>query len=187
MLRYIQLSFCTFVLALGGCASTTTVQLNPAPQAPVCEISKVALILWRTQWRADQKDVPDREAAATDGLGEFFKKSACFKSTSLQRVPNDTRESAEAMVAKATTRFEKVVLIVVRELGPTVKLGASLALIEGETQVDLEVLEYTSAQVAPRAFTVQWRSGGAGVIKGVATLPLDIQAALAAGLQPSLR
>jgi len=138
-------------------------------------------------FRFDQKDVSERETAATDRLGELFKKSACFKSTSLQRVPNDTRESAEAMVSEAMTRYDKVVLIVVRELGPTVKLGASLALIEGATQVDLEVLEYTSAQVTPRAFAVQWRSGGAGVIKGVATLPQDIQAALAAGFQPSPR
>jgi hypothetical protein len=36
----------------------------------------------------------------------------------------------------------------------------------------------------PRAFTVQWRNGGPGVVKGVATLAQDLQAALAAALQP---
>jgi len=34
---------------------------------------------------------------------------------------------------------------------------------------------------------VHWAHGGPGVIKGVATLPQDMQAALAAGLQPGSR
>lgn len=37
----------------------------------------------------------------------------------------------------------------------------------------------------PRAFTVHWRHGGPGVVKGVASLPADMDAALRAGLQPA--
>ena len=78
-------------------------------------------------------------------------------------------------------------MIAVRELGPIVKIGASLALVEGGTEVVLYVSEYEATKPAPRTFTVQWRNGGPGVLKGVATLPKDMQAALAAGLQPPTR
>ena len=187
MIRLLLLIFAVLLLALGGCASTTTVQLNPSPQEPVCGSSTKALILWGTQWRADQKDVPAREAAAAEGLTQFFERSECFKSASLQRLPQDSWESSQAKAAEAMSRYEKVVLIAVRELGPTVKIGASLALVEGGTEVVLEVSEFTSGKSAPRTFTAQWRSGGPGVVKGVATLPQDIQAALAAALQPPAR
>jgi hypothetical protein len=90
-------------------------------------------------------------------------------------------------VASAISRNEKVVLIVVRELGPTVKIGASLALVEGGTEVVLDVSVYELAIPTPRTFNVQWRRGGPGVVKGVATLPQDLQAALTAGLQPHAR
>ena len=175
------------LLAVGGCASTTTAQLSPSPQEPVCAASATALILWKPQWRADQKDVLAREAAAADGLSQFFEKSGCFKSASLERLPQASEETAQATAADATKRNEKVVLIAVRELGPTVKIGASLALVEGSTEVVLGVSEFIPGKTGPRTFTVQWRSGGPGVLKGVASLPQDIQAALAAGLQPPVR
>lgn len=175
------------LLAVAGCASTTTSQLVPAPQSPVCQSAAKALILWTPQWRPDQKDVAAREAAAADGLGQFFEKSGCFASASLRRLPSDARQAVQAAVAEAATRNEKVVLVTVRELGPTVKLGASLALVEGGTEVVLDLSEYEPARPVPRTFTVQWRSGGPGVVRGVATLPQDLQSALAAGLQPSAR
>lgn len=90
-------------------------------------------------------------------------------------------------MAEARTRNEKVVLIVVRELGPTVKIGASIALVEGGTEVVLDLSEYEPNKPEPRTFTVRWRSGGPGTLKGVATLPQDMQAALEAGLQPPAR
>ena len=143
--------------------------------------------MWVTRWREDQKDVLDREAAATDGLRQFFENSGCFKSATLQRLPQNLRESVQVIAFEATGRYEKVVIITVRELGPTVKIGESLALVNGGTEVILEVSEYMQANIAPRTFTVYWRNGGPGVIKGVASLPQDIQAALAAGLQPHAR
>ncbi|MEY3125752.1 MAG: hypothetical protein RLZZ573_2272, partial [Pseudomonadota bacterium] len=84
-------------------------------------------------------------------------------------------------------RHDKVVLITVRELGPIIKIGASLAMVEGGTEVVLGVSEFMHSKTDPRTFTVQWRSGGPGVLKGVATLVQDMQAALAAGLQPAVR
>jgi hypothetical protein len=146
-----------------------------------------AVVLWVAQWRPDQKDVLAREAAAADGLGQFFEKSGCFKSTTLRRLHENSTEAIQGTVADATTSNELVILISVRELGPTVKIGSSLALVEGATEVVLDLSEYVPTKPAPRAFTVQWRNGGPGVIKGVATLPKDMQAALAAGLQPPAR
>ncbi|MEK6786594.1 MAG: hypothetical protein AABY61_14045 [Nitrospirota bacterium] len=72
------------------------------------------------------------------------------------------------------------------ELGPVIKLLSSLALVEGGTEVVLQVAEYIPpAEALNRTFTVHWRNGGPGVVKGVATLPKDMQAALVMGLQPN--
>lgn len=142
------------------------------------------MILWAAEWRPDQKDVLAREAAAADGLARFFEKSGCFSSAALRRLPEISKEAIEGTVAEAATRNEKLVLISVRELGPTVMIGSSLALVDGATEVVLDFSEYEPTRPVPRTFTVQWRSGGPGVLKGVATLPQDMQAALAAGLQP---
>jgi len=174
------------LIALSGCTATTSSRLIPSPQAPVCQSNAKALILWATQWRADQKDIAARESAAALGIGEFFNGSGCFSSASITRLPQYSTASVQAAVTNAGTRYDKIVLVAVRELGPTVRIGGSLALVEGGTEVVLDVSEYTPARPAPRTFSVEWRSGGPGVIKGVATLPHDLQQALASALQPSL-
>ena len=174
-------------LALAGCASTTTARLVPSPQPPVCQPGAAALVLWAPQWRADQKDVPAREAAAAQGLDRFFATSGCFGSVTVRRVPPNAPAFVSDALAEARAREQPVVVIAVRELGPTLAIGASLALVEGGTEVVLDVTAHEPAGAAPRTFTVQWRSGGAGVVKGVASLPHDLQAALVVGLQPAAK
>lgn len=185
MLRFQYLSSFIILFAVGGCASTTSASLRPSPQEPVCAASATALILWRPEWRVDQKDVLAREAAAGDGLAGFFEQSGCFGSASVERLSDMSEDEARAASADAATKNEKVVLIEVRELGPIVKIGASAALVEGGTEVVLSISEFVRGGSSSREFTVHWRSGGPGVIKGIASLPQDMQAALAAGLQPS--
>lgn len=175
------------LLAVGGCASTTTVDLVPSPQAPVCDATAHALLLWAPQWRPDQKDVADREAAAADGLGRFVATAGCFASATLRRVPGSAAERARHAATEADAGQQTVVLITVRELGPTLRLGASPALVDGATEVVLDVAVSTPAQPAARRFSLRWRSGGPGVVKGVASLADDLRAALAAGLQPAAR
>jgi hypothetical protein len=87
---------------------------------------------------------------------------------------------------EAGLRPDKGVVITLRELGPILKLGHSAALVEGGTEVVLEVDEFTLARAGqpPRHLRLHWRHGGPGVVKGVATLAQDLQAALAAALQP---
>lgn len=137
-----------------------------------------------TDWRADQKDVPAREAAASEGITHFFAQSSCFASTLVERVPQPSPSLIEATVISADALYDRLIVITVRELGPILKIGSSAALVEGGTEVVLDVSEYKLPDPLPRKFSIHWRHGGPGVVKGVASLPQNMQAALAAGLQP---
>ena len=168
---------------LAGCASTR-VSLTPPGQAPVCDRTATALVLWSPHWRADQKDVAAREAAAAAGLDRFVAESGCFAGSTLRRLTDPGPASVEAALAGTSTAVNAVVVIGVRELGPVVRLG-SAALVEGGTEVVLHVVAHDGPQRARRReFTVHWQHGGPGVVKGVASLSADMQAALVAGLQP---
>ena len=132
------------------------------------------------------KDVPEREAAAEAGLKEFLESSSCFSRSELRRLLNMTPSVITTEAALANGPFDKVVMITVRELRPVIKLLASLALIDGGTEVVLHIAEYVLPSEKPaRAFTVHWQNGGPGVIKSAASLPQDMQDALVYGLQPS--
>lgn len=181
----------TAVLAsLGGafltaCASTS-VTLSPSPQAPVCDLSATALVLWAPRWRPDQKDVTARELAAASGLASFFAGSGCFAGAELRRVSDLGPAAVDAALGASGRAFDAVVTIAVRELGPVVELLSSASLVEGGTEVVLQVGACRlQPPMQPRAFTVHWRHGGPGVVKGVASLPADMDAALRAGLQPA--
>ena len=165
---------------LSACASTTTVTLTPPDQAPVCQpqADLKASVLWRTDWRPNQKDVPEREAAASQGIADFFAHAKCFRSTSVARAHSGRHGSA------VPPESDLLVVLTVRELGPIVKLLSSAALVEGGTEVVIDVAQYRAGKVEPdRKFTIQWRDGGPGVVKGVQSLPADLTAALKAGLQ----
>ncbi len=172
-------------LLLSACASTE-VTLSPSPQAQVCDHSATALVLWAPQWRPDQKDVAAREEAAASGLSSFFAGSGCFARAELRRVSNLSPSTVNAELGSSNSQFNTVVTIAVRELGPVVKLLSSASLVEGGTEVVLQVTsrQLQSANQASE-FTVQWRHGGPGVVKGVASLPSDISAALRSGLRPA--
>jgi hypothetical protein len=173
---------------LAACASTT-VTFSPTAPAPVCDPKAAALVLWAPQWRADQKDVAAREAAAAEGIGRFFAESRCFARTEVRRVDGvAAADAAAAQAARAAAEgwVDAVVTLQVRELGPVVKLLSSAALLEGGTEVVLQVSTRAPQARAPaREFSVHWRDGGPGVVKGVASLPSDMAAALRAALQPS--
>lgn len=170
---------------LAGCASTV-VTLTPSPQAPVCDRTATALVLWAPQWRADQKDVAAREAAAASGLSSFFAGSGCFARAELRRVSDLSPAAVSSAVAASGGQFNTVVSIAVREFGPVVKLLSSAAVMEGGTEVVLQIGARSPQAGGPaREFTVHWRNGGPGVVKGVASLPDDMGSALRAALQPA--
>jgi len=183
--------FVSFFL-FGGCASTT-VDLSPAPPASArCQLPGeriTALVLWGPRWRPDQKDVPLREAAAEKGIKAFFAGSSCFTQTLVRRVPLDAPIATarlDQFIAEASPKPDRVLTIAVRELGPIVKLLASLALVEGGTDVLLDMSSYNSVNPGSRFdFSVHWQHGGSWVLKGTGTLREDIQSALAAALKPN--
>lgn len=179
----LTVGLCSVLLA--ACASTN-LTLSPSPQAPVCDRSNSALVLWAPQWRPDQKDVAAREESAASGLSSFFASSGCFARTELRRVSSLSPSAVNTELAASGGQFNAVVTIAIRELGPVVKLLSSALLVEGGTEA---VLQVTARQLQPssqpREFTVHWRHGGPGVVKGVASLPDDMSAALRSGLQPA--
>lgn len=178
------LGTCLCAALLAACSSTA-VTLTPAPQPPVCNHGATALVLWAPQWRADQKDAAAREQSAATGLSTFFADSGCFARTELRRVGNLSPATVSSELAATGGPFDAVVTIGVRELGPVVKLLSSAALVEGGTEVVLQVSARSpQAAVQAREFTVHWRSTGPGVVKGVSGLPSDMAAALRSGLQP---
>lgn len=167
-------------VALAGCAATTTVTRTPPDAAPVCAPASEAKVsvVWRTQWRPDQKDVPEREAAAAEGIRAFFAQGRCFRSATVLRA-DASPGPAGAQAGEAGPRL----VLTVRELGPTVKLLSSAALVEGGTEVVFDVALFDGGgQPVRRPYAVRWADGGPGVIKGVASLAGDMAAALAAGL-----
>jgi len=165
---------------MAGC-SATVATLNPSPQKPVCERTSSALVLWDTQWRQDQKDIAEREFAAETGLRQFLVHSGCFAHSELRRMNiNDL-----GPLKGSDDRFDKVIVISVREIGPIVMLFSAEGMIEGGTEVVLNITEYAPPELNPkRQFTVNWFNGGGFVIKGVESLPNDMQEALRAGMKP---
>lgn len=170
---------------LAACASTS-VSIVPGLQTPVCERSATALVAWAPQWRPDQKDVVARDDAALAGIQAFFAKSDCFSQVELLRIEQISPEALRSAAIRSRLAFSRVIGIEVLELGPVVKLLSSAALLEGGTEVVLQITEYSPETLAEqRRFLVHWRNGGPGVIKGVASLPKDMEDAMNAGFKSS--
>ena len=180
MIQGVHLIQGVIVTLLGACTATTTVTLSPPDQAPVCQPQSElrASVLWTTDWRPDQKDVPQREAAAARGITDFFAGATCFRSAAVARALPGRRASDVA------DGSDLLLVLTVRELGPTVRLLSSAALVEGATDVVIDVAQYKRGKSEPdRQFSIHWRDGGPGIVKGVQSLPSDIAAALRAGLR----
>lgn len=168
--------------ALAGCASTS-VTIDPPQPPTVCDAGARALVLWAPRWRPGQKDVAQREAAAESGLRRFLATSGCFGAAELQRFAGDAAAHVGTLPPARRGRFDKLLAVRVLELGPVVKLLSSALLVEGGTVVELEITEFDGPSAAEaRRFTVAWRHGGPGIVKGVAGLPDDLAAALRSAL-----
>lgn len=177
--------------ALSGCASTTIDVTGQALQAPLCGSASAAsasasvAVLWGPLWRPDQKEPPLREATALKGIQQFFATQRCLKDVAIQRIaiPAQGERLSDAalldMAKTLTPHADKVILIVVRELGPKLRIGLP-TLVEGGTEVVVDV-RVVDAQRQAREATVQthWQMGGPFYVKGVKTLDQDMQAALA--------
>ena len=184
----------TFLVILSGCASTKVETTGAAMHVPFCREGAgmlSALVYWGPQWRSDQKEPERREAAALRGIESFFTGSACVARFEVRRLPGERMAevpSDEALLKPASAaapRLDKVRVIVVRELGPVLRIGIP-SIVEGGTEVVLELrlldVPTSSAQANVRT---HWSNGGTFVIKGVGSLERDMGAALAAALTPA--
>jgi len=181
--------------ALFGCASTKVDTSGAAPKESLCQSGSgqlSVLVLWGPIWRPNQKDVPLREEAAQRGLEEFFANSGCFTKVDIRRlsggrsaiVPSDHELLSLASAASPTP--DRLLVVAVRELGPIIRLFGLPALVEGGTDVvlELKVLDVRTGE-SLADFRTHWQNGGPFVIKGVKTLPQDMTSALEAALTPA--
>lgn len=177
---------------LSGCASTTVESTGQAMQAPLCgsaaaPASASVAVLWGPSWRPDQKEPPLREAAALRGIQQFFATQRCLTDVAIARIdiPAQGALSDAALLDKAkalTPHADKAVLIVVRELGPLLRIGLP-TLVEGGTEVVVAVRVVDARrQVSEAQVQTHWHKGGPFYIQGVKTLDQDMQAALASVL-----
>lgn len=184
-------------LMLASCASTKFETTGSAPTQALCQVDGQklsALVLWGPQWRPDQKDVPLREEAARAGIERFLSSSGCFAAYEVRRlaaagaVQAPSIDQLLALAASTAPKPDRVLAITVRELGPTVKLLSSAALLEGGTEVVLGITVVDAGNGALLANRqTHWQNGGAMVVKGTASLPRDMSAALGVSLGQAVR
>lgn len=179
--------------ALSGCASTTISSTGMPMQQPLCsspsqvaaDTSVSVAVLWGPWWRPDQKEPPLREAAALKGIQQFFATQRCVTDVAIQRIAipaqrEQLSDTALLDMAKALSpHTDRAILIVVRELGPKLRIGLP-TLVEGGTEVvvDVRVVD-ARRQVSEAVVQTHWQKGGPFYVKGVKTLDQDMQAALA--------
>ena len=181
------------LVILSGCASTKVETTGARMHEPFCTESGgkwSALVYWGPQWRSDQKEPERREAAALRGIESFFADSACVARFEVRRLPGERMAEAPSdeallkLASAAMPKADKVLVIVVRELGPILRIGIP-SIVEGGTEVVLELrlldVPTSSAQANVRT---HWWNGGTFVVKGVGSLERDMSAALAAALIP---
>lgn len=176
--------------ALLGCASTKVDTSGAGMKEPFCRdgsVKRSALVYWGPRWRPDQKEPALREAAAQRGIEQFFAGLSCVALVDLRRMPSgDIPSDAELLrLAGGAPAPDRVVLIVVRELGPKLVIGIP-ALVEGGTEVliDVRVFDVRGARSLAEVRT-HWQNGGTFVIKGVGSLDQDMNAALTVALMPA--
>ena len=187
-------SLAVLCLALVGCASTKVETTGTTLKEPLCKADQPkvsALVYWGPQWRPDQKEPERREAAASRGIEFFFAGSDCVSRFDVRRLPGErmaetpSDETLLKLASAAAPKPDKVVVVVVRELGPVLRIGIP-SIVEGGTEVVLELrlldVPTSSAQADVRT---HWRNGGTFVVKGVGSLERDMSAALAAALEPA--
>lgn len=184
--------------ALAGCASTTVASTGQALPSPLCgsasaghattaSVAVAVAVLWGPSWRPDQKEPALREAAALRGIQQFFATQRCLRDVAIARtdIPAQGELSDATLLDQAkalTPGADKVVLIVVKELGPLLRIGLP-TLVEGGTEVVAEVRVVDARRrVAEARLQTHWHKGGPFYIQGVKTLDQDMQAALSATL-----
>jgi hypothetical protein len=176
-----------------GCATTHFETAGDTLSQPLCQIMDrkfSALVLWGPVWRENQKDVPLREEAALRGIEDFA--ATCFGTVTIHRLKGGrlaetpTDEQVRALAAKEVLPPDRVLIVIVRELGPVIQILGPVAALGGGTEVVLE-LQTRDPRSGEQIVKLQtnWHNGGSFVIKSTKTLPQDMRSALEAVLAPA--
>lgn len=173
------------VLSMAGCASTRVEISGAKLEHPLCaSVNRpVKVVLaWLPQWRSDQKEPAVREDLAQRGIQGFLAQHRCLRATGLRRLPSGSAMPSDAelveMANGTAPRADLALLIVVRELGPTLAIGLPVP-VEGATEVLVDVRALDVATTARLAvLRTSWRNGGPFVVKGIDTLDEDLTEAL---------
>ena len=192
MKRISALATLAVLSLLAACASTKVETTGSRLTEPVCRVGAIALttvVYWSPQWRPDQKEPPLREAAALRGIQDFLGRTNCLSVSGIHRLSADVAllsdEELMRLASSPSTKPERVLHIVVRELGPRLTVGIPV-IVEGGTEVLIDVRVLGPQGSGPLAnIRTFWRNGGTFVIKGVKTLDQDMSAALSAALMPT--
>lgn len=182
-MRFFHATAPALMFAVFACSST---RVGIAPASPARKLCQNvgenihALVLWRPQWRPDQKEPNKREEAAELGIEDFFSTSQCFGRTRIERSDAESITTYQQTNLKTSPDFERLIHITIRELGPTVRLFNSFALLEGGTEVVLEIAVSDRGADLVEKYRVHWQDGGPWTLKGVTTLRADMAASLAA-------
>jgi hypothetical protein len=177
------------IFFLAGCASTTVKTTGSLLKEPLCQAGQPSistLVYWGTKWRPDQKEPQLREAAALRGIQDFLNRSGCLSVVAIHRLATEqvlaSNEEIIRMASNSNHNPERILLVVVRELGPRLLIGFPV-LVEGGTEVlvDVRVL-YAATSESLATIQTTWHNGGPFVIKGIKTLDHDMSAALAVTL-----
>jgi hypothetical protein len=131
-------------LALGGCATTHVAIHSIGSRPPLCQTQTApepALVLWGTAWRDNQKEVGLREEMVARAIPPFFGTTPCYSNVEVLRSAGGRSaielSDSEALIlaVSSSSRYKKVILVRVEELGPLVIIHPSPILWEGGTEV----------------------------------------------------
>jgi hypothetical protein len=182
----ILLSFC--ILTFSGC-STIQVNMHAVGLNPPLGRSYIAnqkiLVLWGAAWRSDQKEKERREQVAATVIPRFFNETSCYASATVQKFIDgrDALTMSDSEILKSdmviSGQFQKVMVVRLEELGPTLKFYLSPILWGGSTKVSLRlrVLDVATSSLGSD-IAADWEKGGAFVIRGAKYFEESLTSAL---------
>jgi hypothetical protein len=176
-------------LSLFGCATAKldTHAIGASPLLLQSDIpgSKV-LVVWGTAWRGNQKEGARREEIASQAILEFFKNKLGHEVVVQKTIEGKLAialsdyEILQSDEIKAA-RYQKVIILRLEELGPTLSFYLSPILWHGSTDILFRVRVLDVPQVSLASdMSVHWTKGGPFVLRGTSALKEGLKSALAA-------
>ena len=138
------------LIYMTGCSSTTRVVHSADPVAPLCRTlaaeshealeDQMVRIVWRSQWRTNQKEVTKREEILEHSLTRFFDTDFCLPVRSIERATDyDLFDIIRKWTADSDGQSDVLILITIQEMGPRLICLPSPILWVGQTHVAFQM------------------------------------------------